>query len=199
MTSQALILPPSSHPTIAARLSAAVVAALVADLSLPGVTTTRCPDHDAPGLHAYALTRGAGEVLVRVPPVPLEQVRPEPGANTFHLRPLYINGHRWWWPHACELVRDLLTTHDPLPTRRKIAAVPTKTPPPAPRDTTPCPPLDDADWTDEPTSGERVIPQPRLAAMRAEWLRLENGRRDVATLDAETADDEPTYPGSLYR
>lgn len=199
MTSQALLLPPSSHPTIAARLSAAVVAALVADLDLRGVTTTRCPDHDAPGLHAYQLARGAGEVLVLVPRVPLGQVRPESGKSTFHLRPLFINGYRWWWPHAVALICDLLTTHDPLPTRRKIAAVPTKTPPPAPRDTTPCPPpADDADWTDEPTSGEQVIPQPRLAEMRAEWLRLECGRREVAILDTETEDSEPTYPGSLY-
>lgn len=85
--------------------------------------------------------------------------------------------------------------HDPLTRRLKIASVPTKTPPPAPRP----PPDDDADWTDEPQSGEQVIPQPRLAAMRAEWLRLETGRREESALDAETDDTETTYPGSLYR
>ena len=89
--------------------------------------------------------------------------------------------------------------HDPPTRRLKIASVPTKTPPPA-RDTQPCPPPDDADWTDEPTSGEQVIPQPRLAAMRAEWLRLECGRREESAIDSETADDtETAFPGSLYR
>ena len=37
------------------------------------------------------------------------------------------------------------------------------------------------------------------AKARAEWARLECGRREAA-LDAETDDDtETTYPGSLYR
>ena len=198
MTSQALPLPPSSHPTIAARLSAAVVDALVADLDLFGVTATRCPGDDAPGFHAYQLARGKAEVLVLVPPQPLSRVRPKPGSHVYSLAPLFINGQRWWWPNAVAEVRLLLT--NPLPRRSKISAVP-KIPPPAPRDTTPCPPPDgDADWTDEPQSVEQVIPQTRLAAMRAEWLRLESGRREVATLDAETDDDtETTYPGSLYR
>lgn len=197
MTSQALLLPPSSHPTIAARLSAAVVAALVADLDLSGVTATRCPDHDAPGLHAYQLARGAADALVLVPPMALARVR---GPLPYAQRPLLINGERWWWAYAVDLLRNILALHNPPPVRRKIASVPTKTPPPPARDTTPCPPPDDAaDWTDEPQSGEQVIPQTRLAAMRAEWLRLETGRREESALDAETADDETTYPGSLYR
>lgn len=82
--------------------------------------------------------------------------------------------------------------HNPLTRRLKITSVPTKTPPPPARDTTPCPPPDDddADWTDEPQSGEQVIPQTRLAAMRAEWLRLESA------LDAEAeTDDASAFPG----
>lgn len=72
----------------------------------------------------------------------------------------------------------------------------TKTPPPAPRDTVPCDPPDDADWTDEPQSGEQVIPQTRIDAMRAEWLREETVRREVATLDAEAETDEASaFPG----
>lgn len=86
--------------------------------------------------------------------------------------------------------------HNPLTRRPKIAAVPTKTPPPAPRDTVPCAPPDAADWTDEPQSGERVIPQSRLDAFHAEWARLESGRRLESALDAETEDDDATaFPG----
>ena len=89
--------------------------------------------------------------------------------------------------------------HNPLTRRLKITSVP-KIPPPPARDTQPCPPPDDAaNWTDEPTSDKQVIPQARFDEMRAEWLRLECGRREESALDAETDDTEATYPGSLYR
>ena len=117
-------------------------------------------------------------------------------ATSTVLAPLFINGQRWWWPNAVAEVRLLLTNppaseqdqrraedpttsaarHDAVPTTRRRCRLDRRT---------------------AVSGAGHPADAPRRHARQ--WLRLESGRREVATLDAETDDDTETTPGSLYR